>query len=78
MPNQYETPGERVPRIPDPAGDNPDGGPHLPTMPDPANDPERSQRFPTDPDPAQKPSPVNDPLPGRDNEGDDSDIEQIA
>jgi hypothetical protein len=64
-----------LPTTPNPSRDNPEGGPHLPTMPDPANDPERGQQLPTDPDPAQKPPRINDPLP---NDTEDGGLERIA
>ena len=64
-----------LPTMPNPSKDNPEGGPHLPTMPDPANDPERGQQLPTDPDPAQKPPRINDPLP---NDVEDGGLERIA
>ena len=41
---------------------DPEGGSHLPTMPDPAHDPERGQKFPTDPDPSRKSTRINDPI----------------
>ncbi len=46
-----------------PVKNDPDGGSHLPTMPDPVHDPERGQKFPTDPDPSKKPTRIDDPLP---------------
>jgi hypothetical protein len=64
-----------LPTMPNPSRDDPEGGPHLPTMPDPAHDPERGQQLPTDPDPAQKPPRINDPLPSNaENDG----LERIA
>jgi hypothetical protein len=47
----------------DPVNNDPDGGSHLPTMPDPGHDPERGQKFPTDPDPTKKPTRIDDPPP---------------
>jgi len=52
-----------LPTMPDPSRDTPEGGPHLPTMPDPVDDPERGQSFPTDPDPTIEPAKIRDPLP---------------
>lgn len=50
--------------MPEPGKNNPEGGPHLPTMPDPTNDPERGQKFPTEPDPTRRPDPIDDPSMG--------------
>lgn len=61
--------------MPKPSRDTPEDGPHLPTMPDPANDPERGQQLPTGPDPAEKPPRINDPLP---NDVEDGGLERIA
>jgi hypothetical protein len=47
---------------PDPGKNNRGDGPHLPTMPDPTNDPERGQEFPTEPDPTRRPDPIDDPM----------------
>ena len=67
-------PGD-LPTMPNPSKDNPEGGPHLPTMPDPAIDPERGQQLPTDPDPAEKSPRINDPLPS---DVEDGGLERIA
>jgi len=36
-------------------------GQHLPTMPDPANDPATGQQLPTERDSSRKPVPIDDP-----------------
>jgi hypothetical protein len=54
-------PHSDLPTMPDPSKNNPGSGPHLPTMPDPVNDPEGGQQFPTEPDPVTKPSRIDDP-----------------
>lgn len=55
-------PDSDLPTTPDPGKNNPEGGPHLPTMPDPVRDPENGYRLPTDPDPVDKPREIRDPL----------------
>jgi hypothetical protein len=61
MPHETRTRGD-LPTMPDPSQNNSEGGPHLPTMPDPVNDLESGQQLPTDPDPAPKPpSRIEDP-----------------
>jgi hypothetical protein len=71
--NLKSDPSSDLPTTPDPSTSNPGGGPHLPTMPDPAHDPEKGQRLPTDPDPVSEPVAIRDPLPsGQEN------IEKIA
>lgn len=57
-------PGEDTPTMPNLGKNNPEGGPHLPTMLDPTNDPERGQKFPTEPDPTRRPGPIDDPSMG--------------
>jgi hypothetical protein len=48
--NARSGPGD-LPTMPNPSRNDPDGGEHLPTMPDPTNDPERGIQLPSDPDP---------------------------
>lgn len=61
--NARSGPGD-LPTMPNPSRNDPDGGPHLPTMPDPTNDPERGIQLPTDPDPdtgSKPPERIDDP-----------------
>jgi hypothetical protein len=54
-------PRHDLPTMPDPSTSNPEGGRHLPTTPDPVNDPPSGQELPTEPDPSRKPVRIVDP-----------------
>jgi hypothetical protein len=54
-------PHSDLPTMPNPSKNIPGSGPHLPTMPDPVNDPERGQQLPAESDPFVTPSRIDDP-----------------
>ena len=68
--NARSGPGD-LPTMPNPTRNDPDGGEHLPTMPDPKSDPERGIQLPTDADPdtgSKPPARIDDPPRDRDEE----------
>jgi len=71
---------QHLPATPDRSGDNPKVGRHLPTMPDPVNDPNTGEQLPSDPDPSKPPVGIDDPRPRHEDGEDGSEdyIEQIA